>query len=118
MASCVSAKKHLYRGRNQIHNAFSISSKEDMGDRAEATGEQLSFAFVGEAAQQDAAHDEIEQYLAGLDEPLIVLGEQSVGGEPCQCSLDYRSYNGAKFPNAGEVPMGLSPQASEVALGR
>ena len=49
---------------------------------------------------------------------LIADGETAEAVEPSQCSLHYRSYNGAKFPNAGEVPTGLSSQASEVALGR
>ena len=80
-------------------------------------GEQLSFVSR-ETAQQDAAHGEIKQHLAGFDQAFIVLGQSPVGGQPGDGSFNYRSYNGAKFPNAGEVPTGLSPQASEVALGR
>ncbi len=89
----------------------------DQGDLVLEAGEQLSF-LSREAPQQDAAHGEIEQHFTGLNQAFVVLGEPPVGGQPCQCSLHYRSYNGAKFPNAGEVPTGLSSQASEVALGR
>jgi hypothetical protein len=34
--------------------------------------------------------------------------------EPREGALDSRSYNGAKFPNAGEVSTDLSPQEAEV----
>jgi hypothetical protein len=45
-------------------------------------GEQLSFVFACETPQQDAAHGEIEQHLAGLDQAFVVLGEPSTGGQP------------------------------------
>jgi hypothetical protein len=48
-------------------------------------GEQLSF-LSREAAQQDAAHGEIKQHLAGFDEPLIILGQPSIGGQPTAMS--------------------------------
>jgi hypothetical protein len=51
-------------------------------------GEQLSFVFTGETAQEDAAHGEIEQHLAGFGQALVVLGRSPVGGEPSKCSLN------------------------------
>src|SRR3954470_126422 len=51
-------------------------------------GEQLSF-FSRETAQQDAAHGEIEQHLAGLDQAFVVLGEPPVGGEPTDGPLHH-----------------------------
>ena len=50
-------------------------------------GEQLSFVSR-ETAEQDAAHGEIEQHLAGFDEPLIILGQPSVGGQPTDGPLN------------------------------
>jgi regulator of nucleoside diphosphate kinase len=60
--------------------------------------------------------DEISDDVVTLD----TFVTYRMGGEdtPDKRMLIYRSYNGAKFPNAGEVPTGLSSQASEVALGR
>ena len=67
-------------------------------------------------ADEDAPQE--SEGLVDVSAPLVADGEPPVGGQPGDRSLNYRSYNGAKFPNAGEVPTGLSPQASEVALGR
>ena len=50
--------------------------------RGSEAGEQLSFVFAGEAPQQDAAHGEVEEHLAGFDEAFIVLGEPTIGREP------------------------------------
>src|SRR5687768_12172161 len=53
-------------------------------------GEQLSF-LSREAAEQDAAHGEIEEHLAGLDQAFVVLGEPPVGGEPTDGPLHHPS---------------------------
>jgi hypothetical protein len=58
----------VWPGRLQRHHHI----WEELQFHLEA-GEQLSF-LSGETAQQDAAHGEIEQHLAGLDQTLIVLG--------------------------------------------
>src|ERR687894_594749 len=58
--------------------------------------------------------------VAGFAGNVLIGGVIGMGVDAATGSTleHYRSYNGAKFPNAGEVPTGLSPQASEVALGR
>jgi hypothetical protein len=44
---------------------------------------------AGETAQQDAAHGKIKQYLAGLDQAFVVLGEPPVGGQPGDCPFNH-----------------------------
>src|SRR3954447_6284183 len=71
-----------------MHHVSSVPSLRKA--RYLEAGEQLSF-LLGEAAEQDAAHGEVEQHLAGFDEALIVLGEPPVGGQPADRSLDHPS---------------------------
>jgi hypothetical protein len=53
-------------------------------------GEQLSF-LSGAAAQQEAAHSEVEQHLAGLHQRFLVLGQPPSGAEPTDGSLNHPS---------------------------
>jgi hypothetical protein len=59
----------------------------DQRDLVSEAGEQLSF-LSGEAAQQDAAHGEIEQHFTGLNQAFVVLGEPPVGGQPTDGPLN------------------------------